>query len=215
VAKKFEIQRKEFLIDNLKPVDFVLTTRELAFLLQKKGLDLNKVKPQKCDAPLGESSGSGIIYGASGGVMESALRMAFFEKSQNTLPKVIYQEIRGQENLKKTTLDFCQQKIKLAAVAGVKTASILLDELKQNPSAYSCLEVMACPGGCIGGGGQPLPQDNEIRQKRATGLYQIDEKTDFKIASQNPIVKKIYQGFLTTKKIRAKITQVKYKQTLN
>ncbi|MCG2689880.1 [FeFe] hydrogenase, group A [Candidatus Parcubacteria bacterium] len=210
VAKKFEIERKEFLIGKLKPVDFVLTTRELAFLFKKKGIDLKKAKPRQCDNPLGVPSGSGVIYGASGGVMESALRVAFWEKQKEILPKIIYDKIRGQENLKKIELPFLNKKIKMAALSGIKQAKDILEELKENKENYSCLEVMACPGGCIGGGGQPLPQDKEIRQKRAQGLYQIDQKENLKVASQNPIVKQVYKDFLKTEKLRSQITQVRY-----
>ncbi|PIR90082.1 hypothetical protein COU05_03270 [bacterium (Candidatus Gribaldobacteria) CG10_big_fil_rev_8_21_14_0_10_37_21] len=210
VAKKFEIERKEFLIGKLKPVDFVLTTRELAFLFKKKGIDLKKAKPLKCDTPLGVPSGSGVIYGASGGVMESALRVAFWEKQKEILPKIVYEQVRGQENLKKVELNLLNKKIKMVALSGIKQAKNILEELKENKQAYSCLEVMACPGGCIGGGGQPLPQDKEIRQKRAEGLYQIDQKENLKVASQNPIVKQVYKDFLKTEKLRNQITKVKY-----
>jgi len=211
IAKKYEARRKEHFIEwqgkILRPVDYVLTTRELARLFQKKNIDFKKIKGQKPDNPFGEPSGAGVIYGASGGVMESALRTA--AKKLN-LKKVKLLAIRGQQGIKITELEINGKKMRMAAVNGISNAKKILQELKQNPAAYSCVEVMACPGGCIGGGGQPLPATPEIRKQRADGLYRIDKNKKIKSAGENPILKAIYQEFLTNEEIINKICRTKY-----
>jgi iron-only hydrogenase group A len=219
VAKKYEIQRKEMLVGKIQPVDYVLTTRELAFLLKKHSIDLKNVKPQKADEPFGAPSGAGVIYGASGGVMESAIRaaqkiMGIKEMDISDWSKEI-NSLRGQEGIKKAEFNFLGKKIKVAVVNGTGNAKIILKELKQNPKAYDCVEVMACPGGCVGGGGQPLPQTKKTRQNRANSLYKIDEKKNVRIANENPVVQKIYKEFLTTEKIIQKICHTRYVQNKN
>ncbi|MDD4989877.1 MAG: [FeFe] hydrogenase, group A [Candidatus Pacebacteria bacterium] len=214
VAKKYEIQRKEMLIGKIKPVDYVLTTRELAYLLKKRNIDLKTANPKKADSPFGLSSGAGVIYGASGGVMESAIRAAQKMVMGNGI-LIDFPKVRGEEGIKKAELDFPGRKIKVAVVNGTGNAKIILKELKQNPKAYDCVEVMACPGGCIAGGGQPLPQTSQTRQKRAQGLYKIDEKQKVRIASENPSVQKVYEEFLRTDKIIKKICHVRYTQIKN
>ncbi len=211
VAKKYEITRKELLVGKLKPVDYVLTTRELAYLLQKRKINLKTIKPRKPDNPLGTPSGGGVIYGASGGVMESALRSAFARLPGSKKPKIEFKEVRGQQGIKVAKIEAAGKKLKLAAVSGTGNAKEILEELKKNPRAYDCIEVMACPGGCIGGGGQSVPVDAEIRQKRADGLYRIDKKKKTRIAHLNPIVKKVYKEFLTNQAIIKKVCHAKYR----
>jgi len=223
VAKKYEITRKELKINGLKPVDYVLTTRELAFLFKKHKIDLKKIKLKKADRPLGVPSGAGVIYGASGGVMESALRTAWdivnsipaspAEKEgivKTGRPRLEFKQVRGQQGIKTFTLKFGKRKMRFAAVNGLGKAKNVLGELKKNPKAYDCVEVMACLGGCIGGGGQPMPTDRATRQERADGLYKIDKKKKNRIAHQNPIVEKVYGEFLTNKKIIKAICHTSY-----
>jgi len=210
VAKKYEITRKELLINGIRPVDYVLTTRELARLFKKHNIDLKKVKPAKIDNDFGLPSGSGVIYGASGGVMESALRTASYALDKTKLAKINFKQIRGQKGIKTAKIQLNGKTINIAAVSGTGNAKKILEELKQNPSAYSCVEVMACPGGCIGGGGQPVWADSEIRQKRADSLYKIDRKKQVKIATENPIIQKVYKKYLTNEKIIKKICHAKY-----
>ncbi|MDD5750731.1 MAG: [Fe-Fe] hydrogenase large subunit C-terminal domain-containing protein [Candidatus Pacebacteria bacterium] len=212
VAKKYEIQRKEHFIEwhgkELRPVDYVLTTRELARLFQKRKIDFKKIKEQNPDTPFGQPSGAGVIYGASGGVMESALRSA--AKKLN-LKKLEIASVRGQQGIKTNELMINGKKMRLAVVNGIANAEKILRELKQNPTAYSCCEIMACPGGCIGGGGQPMPVSSEIRQARADGLYQIDKKLRQRTADENPAVKQVYEEFLTDDQTIEKICHTKYK----
>ncbi|MBU1160403.1 [FeFe] hydrogenase, group A [Patescibacteria group bacterium] len=218
VAKKYEIQREELNMGGLKPVDYVLTTRELAYLFTKHKIDLKNIAPKKPDNPLGVPSGAGVIYGASGGVMESALRTAYEKITGQNLKKLEFQQVRGMDGIKKATVEFhpvkcetifAKQKlfhrvkgllIKTAVVNGIGNAKKILEELKENPKAYDFVEVMACFGGCIGGGGQPVPTDSKIRKQRAKSLYQIDAGKKIRSAHENPVIKKVYENFLNSKK---------------
>jgi len=209
-AKKYEINRKELQINGMKPVDYVLTTREFAYLLRKRSIDLRCVKPMKADDPLGLPTGGGVIYGASGGVAESALRSAYLMMTKNNLPKIEFTEVRGMRGVKKTVINMGGRQIKMAVINGIGNAKAILEEMKKDPKAYDAVEVMACPGGCVGGGGQPVPTDGEIRSKRAAGLYEIDAKKEERIAHLNPVVKEVYRDYLTDEKIIKKICHTVY-----
>ena len=210
VAKKYESQRKELEIKGMKPVDYVLTTRELAKLLKKKKIDLGRIKPEKPADPLGIPSGAGVIYGASGGVAESVLRTAYNIMVKGKTPKFEFKAVRGQAEIKKAVLAINGRTIKMVVVNGLGSAKKILEELKKNPTAYDGVEVMACPGGCIGGGGQPLPADAKIRKARASALYTIDARNKIRAAHQNPIVKKVYRDYLTSKEKVRLICHTKY-----
>ncbi|MCD6097107.1 (2Fe-2S)-binding protein [bacterium] len=200
VAKKYEIQRKELFLNGLKPVDYVLTTRELAYLFLKKGINLKKIKPEKPDDPLGLPTGAGVIYGASGGVMESALRTAFyFLKVKQKLERIEFKKVRGMQGMKQAVIDFNGKKIKVAVVNGLGNAKELLEKIRNKPDLYDYVEVMACFGGCIGGGGQPVPTDKFIREKRAKALYRIDKGKKIRLAHKNPIVLEVYKKFFKDK----------------
>jgi len=209
-AKKYEIEREELKIDGLKPVDFVLTTRELAMLFRRKGIDLKNIEPEPADDPLGIPSGAGVIYGATGGVAESALRTAFFKMTGENLVKLDLEAVRGMDEIKVAEIEVKGEKFRIAVVTGTGNAAKLLEELKQNPKAYDAIEVMACPGGCIGGGGQPLPNTPEKRKQRAEGLYQIDREKKLRLAHESPIIKKVYDEFLNNEEIRHKLCHTKY-----
>lgn len=210
VSKKYEKQREKLKINGLKPVDHVLTTRELAYLVTKHKIDFQKIKPLKADDPLGLPSGAGVIYGASGGVMESALRTAYEKLTKKNLAKIEFTEVRGLTGVKKATIKINGRSIKIAVVNGLNKAKEILTELKKNPKLYDYVEVMACFGGCIGGGGQPIPTDEEIRKKRADGLYQIDTTKEIRLAHNNPIIKNVYQNFLNSEKKIHNICHTKY-----
>lgn len=196
VSKKYEITRPELEVDGLKPVDVVMTTRELGRLFYNHKINLDGIEPEAMDDPLGLASGAGVIYGASGGVMESALRTAHHELTGKELEKLEFQQVRGQEGVKKAEVEIAGQKLRVAVVNGIANAEKLLTELGTDPHAYDYVEVMACPGGCIGGGGQPVPTDKSIRSKRAAGLYGIDKRQELRLAHQNPVVTELYQDFL-------------------
>ncbi|MCF7906672.1 [FeFe] hydrogenase, group A [Patescibacteria group bacterium] len=210
IAKKQEIERKELRINNQKPVDLVLTTRELTRLFQKNKIDLKKIKGQKTDNPLGEPSGGGVIYGSSGGVFESALRAVYFQQTQKRLPLKNIKEIRGEKGIKIKKFKIKKQTIKICVVSGLKNAKKILEKLKKNPKLFDAIEVMACPGGCVGGGGQPLPSNKKIIKKRAESLYTIDSQKSIKSAPENPIIQKVYQEFLSTSQIKKQILHTEF-----
>jgi iron-only hydrogenase group A len=205
VAKKFEIKREEIKIDGNYPVDLVLTTRELVRLFKKNNIDLKNIDEKEADDPLGTASGAGVIYGSSGGVFESAFRTAYFKMTGKNLPDKAVREIRGDAGIKTKEVKVGNRTIKICVVSGIKNAKKVLEELKKNPKLYDAVEVMACPGGCVGGGGQSLPTNKKIVRKRSESLYVIDDKKIIKCAHENPAVKKAYDEFFTDKEIRKKI----------
>lgn len=196
VAKKSEIERPELEIDGVKPIDQVMTTRELARLFKRKNINLAKAKKIKPDCPLGEATGAGVIYGASGGVMESALRSAAYQLTGKKLEKLDFEAVRGNTDIKTTEVEISGKKLKIAVVNGNGNALKILQELKGDPTKYDYVEVMACPGGCIGGGGQPMPVDDVIRQKRIDALYQIDKGKEIRMAEDSETIKELYDTFL-------------------
>jgi iron-only hydrogenase group A len=210
VAKKFEIQREELKIDDLVPVDCVLTTRELARLFKSKGIDLNNIKEEEADDPLGFPSGAGVIYGTSGGVFESAFRTAYFKMTGKELPQDAVKEIRGIEGLKIKEIKVGNISLKVCVANGLQNTKKVLEELKGNPQKYDAIEVMACPGGCVGGGGQLMPSNREIIKKRSKSLYSIDQQKEIKAAHNNPAIKKIYSEFFTGEEIRKKILHTNF-----
>lgn len=210
VAKKYEAARKELEIDGLRPVDRVLTTREAARLLKKKNIDLGRLDPEPVDDPLGEPSGAGVIYGSSGGVFESALRTAYFRLTGDELPDDAVREIRGHDGIKRKEIDVAGRTVRLAVVSGLHNARTILEELRENPEAYHAVEVMSCPGGCVGGGGQPTPTTKDIVWKRAQALYDIDRDKTMRRAHENATVTNIYRDHLADEETRKKILHTTY-----
>ena len=214
-SKKFEIERPEFKIGGLKPVDKVITTRELARWFLEKKIDLKKIKPAPADNPFGDPSGAGVIYGASGGVMESALRTAYWLiTGENLYDYTLFESVRGLDGIKKAVIKLpkpiktargMRSELRVVVTSRIANAKIILDELEKNPDAYDCVEVMACPGGCIGGGGQSMPVDHTIRQRRAASLYVIDGAKKIRLAHENPAVKEAYADFFNDKANRHEV----------
>jgi iron-only hydrogenase group A len=194
-SKKFEIERPQVKINGIKPVDYVLTTREFARLLMRKKINLAKLKPEKADAIFGSPSGAGVIYGATGGVMESAFRTAYEKLTGKILTNVDFKPVRGMKGIKEAEVKIGNDVKKIAVVNGLGYAKKFLQE--KNIKDYACIEVMACPGGCIGGGGQPIPTSNKIRVKRAEALYSLDKTKKIRKAHENPIVKKVYKDYFS------------------
>ncbi len=197
VAKKAEAGREELKIDGRFPVDRVLTTRELARLFRKRGIDISKLEPEAADDPFGEPSGAGVIYGSSGGVFESAFRTAYYLMTKEELPEDAMQEIRGIDGRKEKIVTIGETTIRICVVSGLDNARKVLEELKLDPHKYDALEVMTCPGGCVGGGGQPIPTSVEIVKKRSAGLYEIDKTGSLRVAHRNKAVHGIYHEFFT------------------
>ena len=166
-------------------------------MIEKK-IDFTKLKPQKGDDFFDDPSGAGVIYGASGGVMESAFRTTYEKLTGESLKNFDFKEVRGMKGIKEAEVKIGCDCKKVAVINGLGNAKKFLEKLKTDPKEmkkYTCIEVMACPGGCIGGGGQPLPTNPEIRQKRAESLYLVDKKKKIRKAHENPIVKKVYKKF--------------------
>ncbi len=205
VAKKFEISRPELMINGQAPVDKVLTARELARFFKNKKIDFKNITPQKTDEPLGAPSGAGVIYGASGGVFESAFRTAYFQLTGQELLAEAAQEIRGQKSIKEKKFVIGDRTVKVCVVNGLKQAKEVLATLRRDPHLYDAVEVMACPGGCVGGGGQPLPSEKEIIKCRAEALYQLDRESVCRGAHHNPQVQEVYKNFFTNPEKRQEI----------
>lgn len=207
-AKKYEISRPEMQNGGAFDVDAVITTRELAKMIKDSGINFNTLPDSNFDGPLGISSGAADIFGATGGVMEAALRTVYEIVTGRELPcnKLHIEAIQGLGKIKTTEFKIEGAKeewaflnditLKVAATSGLKNASILLDEISKGESPYHFVEVMACPGGCISGGGQPRPTNDEIREKRMQALYTEDEGKVLRKSHENPDIIKLYDEYL-------------------
>jgi iron-only hydrogenase group A len=194
-VKKFEASRPELSEKRIQDVDAVLTTRELVRLFNIRGIDFSDLPDSEFDNPLGESTGAAAIFGTSGGVMEAALRTAYFMLTGKELKKLEFNDIRGPEGIKEITLEIEGLKLNFAVVNGVGNVDKILDEVENGTCKYHFVEVMACPGGCINGGGQPIHQKPEKVMKRVKALYSIDEKMINRKSHENESVKTLYKEF--------------------
>ncbi|MEA3354995.1 MAG: [FeFe] hydrogenase, group A [Patescibacteria group bacterium] len=202
VAKKWESERRDYRINGHWPVDQVITTVETANLFKEKEIDFKKLKEENFDNPFGEASGGGYIYGASGGVMLSALRTAYYYLTGHNLKEFGLNILSGQDELKEFEVKIEGRNLRAAVVNGLGNFS----KVSGNLDNYDYIEVMACPGGCIGGGGQPKPVNDEIRNKRAEVLIGLDTNSKTRFAHENPMVRRLYDEFLVNEKIRREIT---------
>ncbi len=201
IAKKFERQREEMQNEGLYDVDNVITTRELSRMIKQANIDFNKLEETNFDSPMGEATGAAAIFGTTGGVMEAALRTAQDTLTGEDLEKINFEEVRGGDGIKKATVKIAEQEIKVVAASGLANAQEILKEIKSGKADYQFVEIMACPGGCVMGGGQPIKNSKiraevDVRKLRADALYSIDEKSTIRKSHENPIVKKIYKEFL-------------------
>lgn len=195
-AKKDEILRDQLVVDGWRPVDYVLTTRELARLIKIKGMPFMSLPEEKYDDPLGLSTGAGAIFGVTGGVMEAALRTAYELKTGKNLEKVVFENVRGMDGVRDAEIDIDGEKVRIAVVHGLRNTGELLKKMEKGEVFYHFVEVMACPGGCIGGGGQPKSLDHRVLKKRAEGIYEIDERMEIRKSHENPAIKRLYREFL-------------------
>ena len=197
VAKKFEANEEEFKKNAIKDVDIVITTRELAKMIKEAGMDLTNMEEQEFDNPLGEATGAGVIFGNSGGVMEAALRTAYEILTGKELGKLEFNEVRGLEGIKETSVKLEDIDLKVAVISSLGNAKKVMDDIRAGVCKYDFVEVMACPGGCIDGGGQPFIRANrEILRKRMEVLYEGDSNMTIRKSHENPIIKQIYNEFL-------------------
>lgn len=209
-AKKFEARRPEMDAafhywkeklslqeeNHFYDVDAVLTTRELARMFKESGIDFTHLPEEGFDSPLGSSTGAAVIFGATGGVMEAALRTAYEVFTGLTLPNIDFKVVRGMVGIKDAEIDLNGTKIKVAVAHTLKNARILLEQIESGTSPYTFIEVMTCPGGCLGGGGQPIPTNTEIRKKRAESIYIEDSNKTIRKSHENPEIKTLYDDFL-------------------
>ena len=207
-AKKFEKERPEMEVDGLRDVDAVLTTRELAKLIKRSGINFNKLPDEDYDQDImGDYTGAGVIFGTTGGVMEAALRTAYKVLTGEESKPIEFHAVRGMDGLKEADIDIKGTVLKVAVASGMRNAKVLLDQIRAGVSPYIFIEIMCCPGGCINGGGQPyikpslMPNEDldileTYRQKRANALYSEDERLTLRQSHNNPQIQELYAKFL-------------------
>ncbi len=198
VAKKFEAARPELAERGTRDVDAVITTRELAIMIKEMGINFDALdENDDFDNPLGESSGAGTIFGVTGGVIEAALRTAYEWMTGEELEKMEFEDLRGLKGIKKAQIDIGGEKVRIGVVSGLGNARRLLEKIRSGEEQFHAVEIMACPGGCIAGGGQPYHHGKlDILEKRADALYSEDEKKVIRQSHKNLSVQKIYEEFL-------------------
>ncbi len=195
-AKKYEAQRDEMNSYGHIDVNAVLTTRELARLIKMAGIDFQHIAEEQFDDPFGITTGAGVIFGATGGVMEAALRTVYEVVTGQELEALDFHEVRGLEGIKDAEVRLGETTVKVAVAHGLVNAKKLMEQIRGGDSPYHFIEVMACPGGCIGGGGQPISLDPDVRAKRIKGIYGIDRNKVLRKSHENPAVKSLYEDFL-------------------
>lgn len=200
-AKKFEAQREELSATGFPDVDVVITTRELARMIKEAGIDFVNLKDSHFDHPMGDATGAGVIFGTTGGVMEAALRTVYEILTNKPLEKLEITQVRGLDGIREATIDVGEMKIKAAVAHGLANAKKLLEAIKNGEKQYHFVEIMACPGGCITGGGQPIV-NSKLKEKinvaalRAKAIYDEDQSMQIRKSHENPTVKKLYEEFL-------------------
>ena len=201
VAKKFEKEREELKNNDLDNVDSVITTRELARMIKQANIDFTSLEDSEFDDPMGEATGAGAIFGTTGGVMEAALRTAYETITGKDLERLNFEDVRGKEGIKKASVKIGDKEVKVAVAHGLGNAKKILEEINKGEADYQFVEIMACPGGCVMGGGQPIVDsktrnDIDVRKARAESIYTIDEKSKIRKSHENPAIKKLYEEYL-------------------
>ena len=197
LAKKYECTRPEFEEDGIPDVDYSLSTRELAHLIKQANIDFDSLPDEDFDNPLGESTGAGAIFGTTGGVIEAAVRTAYELYSGKKLQKIDFEELRGLENIRHAEIDFNGFPLKIGIAHGLGNARKLLEDIRDGKSEFHAIEIMSCPGGCIGGGGQPYHHgDFSVLKARQKAIYQEDAGKPIRKSHENPFIIKLYEEFL-------------------
>ena len=205
VAKKFEAKRPEhFSPDGYPYTDAVITTRELIWMIKSYGIDFINLSDEEFDSPMGISSGAGDIFGSTGGVMEAALRTTYEALTGEKIDNLNFTEVRAVEGLREATIDIKGTLVNIAVANGLNNAKIILEKVKKGEKQFHLIEIMACPGGCVAGGGQPLshvekyiyPLDKEVIKLRQKALYDIDSDKALRKSHENPAIKQLYKEFL-------------------
>jgi len=197
-AKKFEALRPEMARDGVADVDYVLTTREIGRMIKMQGYNLEHMEEESFDEPFGITTGAGLIFGASGGVMEAALRSVYEILTGEELKSIDFHDVRGLDGFKEASVMIGDLEVKVAITNSLKNAKVMLEKIKAGQADYHFVEVMCCPGGCIGGGGQPRPTNNVIRIERIKGIYNSEKQMKLRKSHENPAVKQLYKEFLDT-----------------
>ena len=201
IAKKFERQRTELKNNCLYDVDNVITTRELSRMIKQANIEFEKLEDSEFDNPMGEATGAAAIFGTTGGVMEAALRTAQDTLTGKSLNKIDFEQVRGGDGIKRAVVSIGGKDIKVVAASGLANAQKIMEEIKSGKADYQFVEIMACPGGCIMGGGQPIKSSKirrevDVQKLRADALYSIDEKSVIRKSHENPVVKQVYTEYL-------------------
>ena len=196
VAKKYEMARPEMESENGRDVDAVLTTREAARLFRLKNIDLAKLPDEEFDSFMGEGTGAARIFGTTGGVMEAAIRTVAWKLTGGEMDTIDYEAARGYKGVKEATLNINGLEVKVAIVNGIKNAKAVMDDVRAGKSTYHFIEVMACPGGCLNGGGAPLLSEPVQVADRMNKMYESDEKNPIRRSHENEQVQKLYEEYL-------------------
>jgi NADH-quinone oxidoreductase subunit G/NADP-reducing hydrogenase subunit HndD len=197
LAKKYECEREEFSVNGNPDVDYSISTRELARLIKRSNIDFKSLPDTEFDTPMGESSGAGAIFGATGGVMEAALRTVYEVYTGKTLPRLEFTDVRGLDGIKEATIDLNGFALKVCVAHTLGNARYLMDKLRSGELNYHVVEIMACPGGCIGGAGQPYHHGNvEVLKARARAIYREDEGKPIRKSHENPDIQQLYKVYL-------------------
>ena len=201
VAKKYDCSRPEMEVDGVRDVDYVITTRELARMIKQANIDFVGLEDSNFDDPMGEASGAGAIFGTTGGVMEAAIRTAVDTIEGKSIDKIEYTEVRGEKGVKEATLNIAGKEVKIAVASSLKMARKIMDEIRSGKSPYHFIEIMACPGGCVMGGGQPIKNSKvrsevDVRALRAKAIYTIDEQSTIRKSHENPVMIELYDKYL-------------------
>jgi NADH-quinone oxidoreductase subunit G len=197
IAKKYEAALPNEQTYGIRDVDLVLTTREVAKMLKEGSIDLRYMPEEEFDNPLGQSTGAGVIFGSTGGVLEAALRTVYEKATGKELTDVNFTSIRGLQASREASIDLNGRTVRVVAVSGLGNTRKILEKIESGEEHYDVIEIMACPGGCVNGGGQPYAQErDDVIEQRIRGLYHIDRNQSLRVSHHNPAVQTIYQEFL-------------------
>lgn len=193
-AKKFEAERAEFKRDGKPDVDVVISTQELVRMIKESGIIFDEIEPEAVDMPFGTMSGAGVLFGVTGGVTEAVLRRVTTDKSRTSLTATAASGVRGMDGIKELELPYGDKTLRIAIVSGLRNAEKIIERVK-NGEHFDLVEVMACPGGCVNGAGQPLASMRG-RRERGEGLYAADRVSGIRRSEENPLMMSLYSGIL-------------------
>ena len=197
LSKKYECARDEFVTDGVPDVDYSITTIELADLIKRMNIDFNRLRDGEFDSPMGDSSGAGAIFGTTGGVMEAVLRTVYEEFTGEVLPHIEFEQVRGLDGIREAVINLNGFELKVCVVNTLSNARLVMDKLRDGELDYHVIEVMACPGGCIGGTGQPYHHgDIDVIKARQRAIYSEDVGKHLRKSHENPVIKRLYNDFL-------------------